>query len=144
MEHWAKYQCGTSILSQKSEFLFLIIIRDTWSSFKFSEVFSLGISGFVSMKKSLKFSTVKKIYPIAVSLLYIDSSFSATHTQAYNLYSKVLLLCVFGTCFLHKEFNFRDCWWSRIMIFQGGENGWNWFVLEETPVARQIHSCCNN
>lgn len=144
MDHWAKYQCGTLILSQKSGFLFLIIIRDIWSSFKISEVFSLDISGFVSVKKSLKFSTVKKIYPIAVSLLYIGSSFSSTHTQAYNPYSKVLLLCVFGICFLHKEFNFRDCWWSGIMIFQGRKNGWNSFVFEETPVARQIHSCCNN
>lgn len=60
------------------------------------------------MEKSLKFSTVKKMYPIAVNLLYFCSSFSATYTQACSLSSKVLLLCVCRTCFLHKEFNFRD------------------------------------
>lgn len=142
---WTKYQLWNFYhISEIKTFVF-VIIRDPWSIFKIPGVFTvLLFSGFVSMEKCLKFSTVKNIYPIAVNLLYFCSSFSATRTQAHNLNSRVLLLCVCRTWFLHKECNFRDSL-GRTEWYPGwGKMVKCGFVFEETLVARQIHSCCYN
>lgn len=86
---------------------------------------SLAIFGFVSVEKSLKFSIVKKF----TQLLLVFCMF-APHFQLHTLKHVIQSpqLCVFRTCFLHKNLILESVWlrMDQWYLFQGEENGWNW------------------
>lgn len=128
MEHWAKYQCGTSILSQKSGFLFLIIIRDMWSSFKISEVFSLDISGFVSVKVSQIFHCEENLPNCCQSSVYWLLIFSYTHSSIQSILQSPLFVCFWDMLSAQR------IWFQRLLVERNNDiSGWGKW---ETPVAR--------
>lgn len=128
---WAKYQLWNfNHISEIKTFVF-IIMRDLWSTLKIPVVFTvLLFSGLCQWKSLLKFSTVKKIYPVCCQ----TSVFFAPHFQLRTLKQVIWTpkssFCVFsGHASCTKNLISETLLVEQNNDTQGGEKGWMWFCF---------------